>query len=835
VPWRLIIKGALFLIGVSTFLAYLIVSSYQFNELKPRISRVVRELTGRELALRGNIQLKIGFRPALTVEDAHLENVSWGSRPELVKIKRLELQVALLPLIRGDIEVRRFILVEPDILLERDKSGKWNIGFKREKGEADAGAKREAVANEWEMPLFALNQLQIKKGRLIYKDGQSAKTYSVTLDSVSAAATNNDSPVDIKVKGAYRERSFEVAGTLGALTSFADPDKAWPLNLVGKTGRATVSADGVIKDVANGKNFSFVVKTEGQSTADITDLINITQVPDLSPFKVTGKLSDTNGKLSIENLNAHMGTEALAKVNVVGVIKEPGAKRGIDLKVDIRGKDLTTLEKLLRRPLHLKGPFHGTGRLKDAEGKLLVQNFKVQMGHWKLASLTLSGTVSDLLAQREFDLKFHVQGKNLANLETLLSVSIPFKGPFKATGRVNDLGHKNYKFSEFEGTLRNSDLSGSLDIRLDSKRPKLTAVLSSRKLDLRPFLSKKKGRARAAKGSIKGAAKKKAFSSDPLTLDALKRVDAEIMIKAKRFLMPRLALRELSAQIFLESGHLRVREARSNIGGGTLKGRLDLRVRRKGASVATVLRIENSDIGRILKDLKVTDILEGKVDMDVNIRAYGRSVAALMAGLNGKITLVMENGRMNNTYIDMLGADVGSSLGKLLDSSSENDYTELNCFVCRFDIKQGLADSTVLVVDTKATSLIGDGEIDLKTEKLNLAMRSYPKRGVGISGLGKLSLSIGEFAKPLKLGGTLRNPAFVMDPSQTIITVGKAFGGMLLLGPLGLGAALVSGRLGSDNPCPAAIQVAKKGPKKRDPKDQGGDSHDIMNQEEDYF
>ena len=834
-PWRLIIKGALFLIGVSTFLAYLIVSSYQFNELKPRISRVVRELTGRELALRGNIQLKIGFRPALTVEDAHLENVSWGSRPELVKIKRLELQVALLPLIRGDIEVRRFILVEPDILLERDKSGKWNIGFKREKGEADAGAKREAVANEWEMPLFALNQLQIKKGRLIYKDGQSAKTYSVTLDSVSAAATNNDSPVDIKVKGAYRERSFEVAGTLGALTSFADPDKAWPLNLVGKTGRATVSADGVIKDVANGKNFSFVVKTEGQSTADITDLINITQVPDLSPFKVTGKLSDTNGKLSIENLNAHMGTEALAKVNVVGVIKEPGAKRGIDLKVDIRGKDLTTLEKLLRRPLHLKGPFHGTGRLKDAEGKLLVQNFKVQMGHWKLASLTLSGTVSDLLAQREFDLKFHVQGKNLANLETLLSVSIPFKGPFKATGRVNDLGHKNYKFSEFEGTLRNSDLSGSLDIRLDSKRPKLTAVLSSRKLDLRPFLSKKKGRARAAKGSIKGAAKKKAFSSDPLTLDALKRVDAEIMIKAKRFLMPRLALRELSAQIFLESGHLRVREARSNIGGGTLKGRLDLRVRRKGASVATVLRIENSDIGRILKDLKVTDILEGKVDMDVNIRAYGRSVAALMAGLNGKITLVMENGRMNNTYIDMLGADVGSSLGKLLDSSSENDYTELNCFVCRFDIKQGLADSTVLVVDTKATSLIGDGEIDLKTEKLNLAMRSYPKRGVGISGLGKLSLSIGEFAKPLKLGGTLRNPAFVMDPSQTIITVGKAFGGMLLLGPLGLGAALVSGRLGSDNPCPAAIQVAKKGPKKRDPKDQGGDSHDIMNQEEDYF
>ena len=93
------------------------------------------------------------------MEDAHLENVSWGSRPELVKIKRLELQVALLPLIRGDIDVRRFILVEPDILLERDKSGRWNMGLKREEGEADAEMKQGEVTEKWELPLLALNCL----------------------------------------------------------------------------------------------------------------------------------------------------------------------------------------------------------------------------------------------------------------------------------------------------------------------------------------------------------------------------------------------------------------------------------------------------------------------------------------------------------------------------------------------------------------------------------------------------------------------------------------------------------------------------------------------------
>ena len=81
------------------------------------------------------------------------------------------------------------------------------------------------------------------------------------------------------------------------------------------------------------------------------------------------------------------------------------------------------------------------------------------------------------------------------------------------------------------------------------------------------------------------------------------------------------------------------------------------------------------------------------------------------------------------------------------------------------------------------------------------------------------------------MGGTLRQPAFVIDASQTIITVGKAFGGILLFGPLGLGAALVSGRLGTDNPCPAAIEAAKKGPKKTEPKKQGPESQMGSDQE----
>ncbi len=88
-----------------------------------------------------------------------------------------------------------------------------------------------------------------------------------------------------------------------------------------------------------------------------------------------------------------------------------------------------------------------------------------------------------------------------------------------------------------------------------------------------------------------------------------------------------------------------------------------------------------------------------------------------------------------------------------------------------------------------------------------------PKKGVGISGVGKLSLSLAELAKPFKLGGTLANPSLAIDTTQTVITLGKAVGGVTLFGPVGIAAALAGGRSGDKNPCFAAIEAARQGAK----------------------
>lgn len=91
--WKWVLRIASAAIVSLIVAAYVILSSYSYNGLKPEITSAVKDDTGRELTLGGDISLKIGFTPALVVKDVSLQNASWGSQPELAKIKRFEISL----------------------------------------------------------------------------------------------------------------------------------------------------------------------------------------------------------------------------------------------------------------------------------------------------------------------------------------------------------------------------------------------------------------------------------------------------------------------------------------------------------------------------------------------------------------------------------------------------------------------------------------------------------------------------------------------------------------------------------------------------------------------
>jgi uncharacterized protein involved in outer membrane biogenesis len=429
----LIIAGLIIVTLIVAF--YVIVSIYDFNELKPRIAQAVKDATGRELSLDGDIKIKVGLTVDVAAENVSLQNAPWGTRPELATIKRLEFQFALIPLINRKIELRRIILVEPDILVETNSSGTSNLAFEPEKGEA---ARREVRP-----PLLALmfQDVLVRQGLLTYRDGRSGSTYVLDLERLAVSASPDDSPVELAATGNFNGAPFEMGGILGPLSALTNSQGMWPVNLKASIQGAKLTAQGEIRDIEHAKGLSVAVTSEGRSISDIAKLWGIRAVPDLGPFKLVLRLSGGAEKLAAEDVDLHVGTEQLAEIKLNGSIQDLLGLEGVNLDFDVRGNDLSNFKELIGRPLPVQGAYAISGRIAaSTDRNYEVSNLKVTIGDNTLTGW-LAVKRSDTRVQLATELstqRFDLGPVVIPAMKPL--TNIPDLGPIKLTARLDGSG-----------------------------------------------------------------------------------------------------------------------------------------------------------------------------------------------------------------------------------------------------------------------------------------------------------------------------------------------------------------------------------------------------------
>ena len=737
--WIILVVSGLVIGSLATL--YVILSRYDFNHLKPEIAGMVKAATGRELTISGEIGLKVGFSPTLTMDNVSLRNAPWGSRPEMVHVSRLEVQVAMLPLVLGKIEVKRLVLVEPDILLETDQAGRLNLMSEELAKVSSPPRESESPGQDKTLPGLSFGEIEIEKGTVAYRDEQAGTAFTVAVEHLAAVSSAPEDVITLRGNGAANGTSFAISGTVGSLPALLERDRILPVKLSALVAGVTVSVEGEMRDALRTGDYTFNLEASGPSAADLIRLVKGGSGPELGPFKVLAKLVGQKKNVSIERFDIEVGLEELVAWKFTGHVKNPLAQRGAEVTFRVFGKDLALVGGLARRP-------------------------------------------------------------------------IPIEGPFAVSGHVSDVTEKVYQLSELKVATGENDLTGSLQLDFRADRPGITGTLSSNKLDLRPFIAREKDGKSPAGTSTGAASSGRIFPTDPLSLDWLKKVNAKIQIDARQILTPRLAINNLLVTLVLDEGALTLNPLKAALGGGTLNGHIALQSREKAVDVEAVVKANRVDVDLVARELGLAERPGGKLDFDCDIRGAGGSVAEIMAGLNGKTLLVMSKGRINNKYLDLLGADVSRSLLRLFNPfSHEISHVEINCFVSGFEIRGGMAQSTALVMDTNHMTVVGEGKINLKTEELDLTFKPTPKEGLGISGVGKISLGLGELAQPFKLGGTLARPTMVFDVTQAVVSFGKTVGGAVLFGPAAIAAFLGGGSPSEENACLAAVEASKKGVK----------------------
>lgn len=735
--------------GVAVFL-----STLDVNKYKPQIVEAAKNATGRELKLTGDIKLGLGFNPSFSIADVSFANAPWGSRPEMVKVGRFEVQVALIPLLSQQVDVKKLVLLDADLLIETDRQGRGNWEFTPAQPAAAQGQQRQtqqqqapaAQASGGAMPLPVVREVEIRNLRFTYKDGKTNETNAANLEKVLLNADSASSPLKLDIAGGATapvvgDVKFALAGTVGSIERMlANSGPAWPVDLTAKLADVvTATVKGGIVAPTQGKGLDIVLGVDVPDLAKLGALVK-QDIPAIGPVKAELQLTDAapQGRPSIPRLSVTAGAAETILATIAGAVTDPTntTTRGIKLDIKAESRDLTGLFKALKQDAPVTGP------------------------------LSLQASVSEPAANR-----IDVTGLNLK------------------------VGNDNAV-----------DLAGTINATLPAgnAKPSVTANLQSQQVDLTKLFPASSGSASSssatpASGSAPastggGAAKPsdgRVIPNEKLPYEALNTANANITYRAGQIVTEPATLRALNLQVALANGNLTVKPLTFEVEGG----RVSVESALNGAQKALTQKVEvrNLDVGKVLESRKLSDWFKGGVtSFDLNLQGRGETPRAVAASLQGDVFLNMGEGELGQAAVRFVGQWLNSVAPGL---AQVNIGTSVKCGIHKIDFRDGIGTYKAGLIETGIISARTQGTVNLATEQLALGQTAGPIA--------------------LRIGGTFANPSYAPDAAamaQSLATgvlgtaAGIATGGASSL-ITGLVANSAASRVSGD-PCANALAAA---------------------------
>ncbi len=275
--------GVLIIIGIVAVTMLVDVQSY-----KPKIEQLVTEKTGYPLTLGGDIDLSFFPWIGLRLTDLRLDNPKGFANKNFVHIDTFQARVKVLPLLSRKIEISKFIVNKPEILLVRNPQGVWNWqklteGSKakpttpapaqspqKTKPPATAGGKTnkqpssesEGQNNGFVLQSLNVGEFAITDGRIGIDDQTSKMKHEVSNFNLNLDNVSLDKPVKLAMDARLDGKPLSLKGTVGPLGSDPGADK---INLdfaVQALDTLKIQTSGYLDDLKGQKKYMLAVNVE---------------------------------------------------------------------------------------------------------------------------------------------------------------------------------------------------------------------------------------------------------------------------------------------------------------------------------------------------------------------------------------------------------------------------------------------------------------------------------------------------------------------------------------------------------------------------------------------
>ena len=284
------------------------IATRDLSRYQAKLTDQIRKVTGRELAARVPLSIKLGSEPAMVAEGVTLSNASWGTRPDLARVQRVTLYLDPFSLLLGEIKIGRVILEGADILVERNDVGDTNLemlpppdGSGPHPGENRSLRMRTAPIFPW------INLVDVKDSVLTISDGGGRPPVVIEIAKASFKAPAPNQTLQVEGRFAAPQAVLlELTGTAGSFDGWM---RGLPgnIDLQGEFGNGKIA----IKGGVGVKGTTLQVTADGPDVSVLGPYVRL-PVPAGGPYSLSAKGSTQRNGFKVEVPTLKVGSSELS-------------------------------------------------------------------------------------------------------------------------------------------------------------------------------------------------------------------------------------------------------------------------------------------------------------------------------------------------------------------------------------------------------------------------------------------------------------------------------------------------------------------------------------------
>lgn len=805
----------------------IIAATFNPNDYKPLIIKLVQEKKQRTLGIDGDI--KLSFWPKIGADLGKVSISEHQSTQPFASIQSAKVALEFLPLLKKELVVDTIYIDGAQANIIKYKDGTTNFDDLLSKDEEESeqikfdvdGVKitNSAVSysDEGTGAKYALNKFNLTSGHIALAEPFDLSTdFNITANQPVVAA-------DVKLKGNF------LADPDAKHFVAKDLDAAVKGDLLG--GKAVdISLSGDIDAKPETREFlvdSLKLALSGQFNGakvnvDLAAPALVAQKDEVTSKKITVSLSQEKAsdvfKANLVLADIKGSPKALQSSGISGEISGNQGKRSVNGKfsspfqgnlenlifdlpklagnVDIKDPAIPNGEAKVNFDLSL----HADAKLEKVNSKFLMNvdntklNGQVAVANFKKPNIQFNLSADTLDLNKLLGAKSKAEAKKAeakkdpasekpADLSALANLLLDGKVNIgniiydkyrlaglnvniKADGQKLALSGLNVKFDD-------SKIKGGFGISHFNK-PLYTFDLDIDQLNLDKYISASDKPAETKASTNTGAG-----GDAPIDLSALKALNADGSIRIGYLTYGKTKASNVRVDLKAANGVATIAPLSASLYQGTMNGSLSVDAR-STPSIAFKQDMKSIAIGPLLVDAINNDMLAGTGSLNLDVTATGNTVGAMKKSLNGKSSLQLADGAIKG--IDIAGTirNAKSKLNLLKGQSTiganqtqKTDFSELSA---SFDIKNGVAHNEDLAMKAPILRLAkGDsrGDVDIANQTINYLAK--PTVVKSIQGQGGADLdALAGVSIPVKVTGTFSAPKYGIDFASLGTAIAKS-------------------------------------------------------------